>query len=100
MTTSRTTGSSSTTRITLILLFWLPLGVVAARPVLRDRSDRHPAHGMAGGGVDHSEVKVPDEEREGGERNPVVQDHSAREAKPRVAFAEPEQHTRDDEERH
>ena len=75
-------------------LLRLPLGVVARRPLLADRPDRDPAQRVARRRVDHGEVEVADQQRERDVHQPVVEDDRAREAKLRVALAEPEQQAR------
>jgi hypothetical protein len=49
---------------------------------------------MPGGGVDHREVQVADDQDECGVHEPVVEHDRAREAEPRVALAEPEEQAR------
>src|SRR5918911_5700536 len=98
--TSRTIGSSSTTRTVVMLLFWPPLRVMARRPVLVDCSERDPAERVARRRVDDREVEVPDEQHERRVHQAVVKKDGAREAETRVSLAEPQQHAGAEEEQH
>src|SRR5579871_4494842 len=90
-TTLRTTGSSSTTRTVVILLLWLPLRVVAARPVLPDGSGHHAPERVPRRRVEQGQVEVPDEQHRRREEEPVVEHDRAGEAKACVALPQPEQ---------
>jgi hypothetical protein len=65
--------------------------VVLHGPLDADVAERHAAERVPRGRVDQGEVEVSREEDERDVHHPVVEDHSAREAEPRVLLAEPEQ---------
>src|SRR3954470_23830386 len=98
--TSRTIGSSSTTRTVAPggAALGLPLRMVLRRPLLAHGADRDPAQRMARGGMDHGEVEMADEECERHVHQPIVDDDGAGEAEAGVALAEPEQEPGDQEE--
>src|SRR5438093_3019047 len=96
--TSRTIGSSSTTRIVVMLLFWPPFRVMSRRPLLVDRAERDPAQGVPRRGMDDGQIEVPDKQHQRRIHQTVVQEHGARETEARVALAEPEQQSREEEE--
>src|SRR5579872_1521845 len=96
-TTSRTIGSSSTTRTVGILLLWLPLAVMALGPVLADRSDGDSPQSVARRRMNHGQVQIADQEDDGDVHQPVVEDDRTGEAETGVALAQPEQHARHEE---
>src|ERR1700688_2923565 len=69
-----------------------------AGPVLTHAAERHPAQRMARRGMEDGEIQVADEEPERDEHQAVVEHDRAREAEPRVALTEPEQHAGREEE--
>src|SRR5438552_17295291 len=71
---------------------------MSCRPVLAHRPDGHSAQRVAGRRMANREIEMARKQAERDEHQAVVEDDRAREPKPRVALAEPEEDARNGEE--
>src|SRR6478736_4308826 len=76
--TSRTIGSSSTTRIVVMRLFSPPFRVMAVRPLRIDGAESDSAQGMTGRGVDDRQVEMPDQQGQRDVHEAVVKEDGER----------------------